>query len=279
MNPYEILGVAKTATPEEIKKAYRKLAAQHHPDRGGNTAKFQEIQAAYDTLSDPAKRAQLDNPVHQMGPGHFHFDFGNGDINDIFARFNFGGGPNPFDNFRQQQQPRRNRDIRAELNLGLQETLEEQSKTLNIRTSDSRNQNIDIKIPRGITSGTTIKYPGLGDNMFGNLPAGDLYLTVNVLRHPSYTANGLDLVMGLTIDCFQAIIGSEQTVVGLDGKVFVIQTPQGCQPGTKLKIPGEGLYVFQQDIKGNLYIEIQVTIPKDLTEEQKQLIQTIQNQR
>jgi curved DNA-binding protein len=280
MNPYEILGVVKTATPEEIKKTYRKLAALHHPDRGGDTAKFQEIQAAYDTLSDPEKRAQLDNPMHQMGPGHFHFDFGGGDINDIFARFNFGGGPDPFAQFRQQhQQPRRNKDVRAELNVGLQETLQEQIKTLNIKTSDSRNQNIDIKIPRGITSGTTIKYPGLGDNMFGNLPSGDLYLTINVLRHPTYTANGLDLVMGLTIDCFQAIIGSEQTVVGLDGKTFVIQTPQGCQNGTKLKILGEGLYGFQQDIKGSLFVDIHVTIPKDLTEDQKQLIQTIQNQR
>ena len=277
MNPYEILGVAKTATPEEIKKAYRKLAAQHHPDRGGDTAKFQEIQAAYDTLSDPEKRAQVDNPVQQMGPGHFHFDFGNGDINDIFARFNFGGGHDPFAGFRQQQ--RRNRDVRAELNIGLQETLEEQTKTLNIKTSESQRQNIDVRIPRGITSGTTIKYPGLGDNMFGNLPAGDLYLTVNVLQHPTYKVSGLDLVMGLTIDCFQAILGCEQTIVGLDNKVFTIQTPQGCQPGTKLKIPGEGLWGFQQDIKGSLFVEVAITIPRNLTDEQKELIKSIQSQR
>ena len=278
MNPYEILGVAKTATPEEIKKTYRKLAAQHHPDRGGDTAKFQEIQAAYDTLSDPEKRAQLDNPVHQMGPGHFHFDFGNGDIHDIFARFNFGGG-DPFGQFRQQQQPRRNKDVRAQINLGLQDTLHEQMKTLNIRTSDSHNHNVDIRIPRGITSGTTIKYPNLGDTMFSNLPPGDLYLTVNILQHPTYNASGLDLFMSLTIDCFQAILGSEQTIVGLDNKVFTIQTPQSCQSGTKLKIPGEGLWGFQQDIKGSLFIEVAVTIPKNLTDEQKQLIQTIQTQR
>jgi curved DNA-binding protein len=278
MNPYEILGVAKTATPEEIKKTYRKLAAQHHPDRGGDTAKFQEIQAAYDTLSDPEKRAQLDNPVHQMGPNHFHFDFGSGDINDIFARFNFGGG-DPFGQFRQQQQPRRNRDVRAELNVGLQETLVEQTKTLNIKTSDTQRQNIDVKIPRGITSGTTIKYPGLGDNMIGNLPPGDLYLIINVLPHPTYMVSGLDLIMALTIDCFQAILGCEQTIVGLDNKVFTIQTPQGCQPGTKLKIPGEGLWGFQQDIKGSLFVEVAVTIPKNLTEEQRQLIHSIQTQR
>jgi curved DNA-binding protein len=277
MNPYEILGVAKTATPEEIKKTYRKLAAQHHPDRGGDTAKFQEIQAAYDTLSDPEKRSQLDNPVHQMGPGHFHFDFGSSDINDIFARFNFGGG-DPFGQFRQQQQ-RRNRDVRAELNVGLQETLSEQTKTLNIKTSESHQHNINVKIPRGITSGTTIKYPGLGDSMFGNLPPGDLYLTINVLQHPTYKVSGLDLVMALTIDCFQAILGCEQTIVGLDNKVFTIQTPQGCQPGIKLKIPGEGLWGFQQDIKGSLFVEVAVTIPKNLTEEQKELIQAIQNQR
>jgi molecular chaperone DnaJ/curved DNA-binding protein len=274
---YDTLGVTKSATPEELKKAYRKLASQHHPDKGGDTAKFQEIQTAYDVLSDPAKRSQYDNPAPQMGPGGFDFNFGQGNdhMADVFSQFF--GGRNPFGHMHQHQ--RRNKDIRTEMALGLQETLFDQTKTLSIRTSEGNRQEIEITIPRGITSGTTIKYPGLGDNMFTNLPRGDLYLTINVLQHPNYQVNGLELTIDLTIDCFQAILGSEQTVAGLDGKVFTIQTPKGCQPGTKLKISGEGLYGFQQDIKGSLLVRVNVAIPNNFSEDHLQLIKSIQNNR
>ncbi len=273
-NYYETLGVAKTASPEEIKRAYRKLASQHHPDKGGDTAKFQQIEEAYRILSDPQKRAEYDNPAPQMGPGGFHFNFGNGDLGDIFAQFGFGGPGSPFG-----RPQRKNPDIRSEIVLGLQDTLVDQNKTLSIRTSNGERQSIDIRIPRGVTSGTTIKYPGLGDSIMPNLPRGDFYLTVNVARHPSYHVAGLDLVTGLTIDCFQAILGSEQTVVGLDGKVFTIRTPAGCQHGTKLKISGEGLYAFQQDVKGNLLVQVNVSIPTNLSDSQLDLIKTITDQR
>lgn len=273
MDYYQVLGVSKTASPDEIKRAYRKLASQHHPDKGGDTTKFQQIEEAYRILSDPQKRQEFDNPRTQ----HFNFNFGaQPDLNDIFGQFF--GGQNPFNNMRQQQ-PRRNRDIKTEMVLGLQETLFDQRKILSVRTADGNTQEIEITIPKGITSGTTIKYPGLGDNMFNNLPRGDLYLTVNVLRHPSYQVSGLDLVASLTIDCFQAILGSEQTVVGLDGKVFTIQTPNGCQPGTKLKISGEGLWAFQQDVKGNLYVQVNVTVPTNLSADHLEQLKIIQQQR
>lgn len=276
MTHYETLGVPKTATPDEIKKAYRKLASQHHPDKGGDTAKFQEIQTAYDTLSDADKRAAYDNPQSQGF--RFNMNGQEADLNDIFSQFGFNPfGGDPFAHMRNRQQPRRNKDIRAELNIGLQETLSDQNKTLSVKTGNGERQTIDITIPRGITSGTSIKYTGLGDNLFTNLPRGDLYLTVNVIRHPTYQVHGLDLIVSLTIDCFEAIIGSEQTIMGLDGKEFVIQTPRGCQQGTKLKISGEGLWGFQQDIKGSLYIQVNITIPTNLTEEQLQLIQSIRN--
>jgi curved DNA-binding protein len=262
MTHYETLGIAKTASPEEIKRAYRKLASTHHPDKGGDTAKFQEIEEAYRVLSDPEKRAQYDNPQ----PNNIHFNFNNGDINldEIFSRFGFG---NPFANHPNFRQPeRRNKDIRADIQCNLSETLNPQTKTLRIRTSNDQIHTVDITIPPGITSGTTIKYPGLGDNMFTNLARGDLYINVKVVNDTAFEISGLDLLINLTINCFDAILGSEQTVVGLDGKQFLIQTPSGCQPDTKLKIAGEGLTAFQKDIKGHLYVRIKVQIPTDLSQ-------------
>lgn len=269
MNHYETLGIHKGASPEEIKKAYRKLASKSHPDKGGDTATFQRIQQAYDILSDPQKRAEYDNPLQQSGAQRFDFNFGPHDINDIFAQFGFNTA------FRNPHS-RRNSDIRTEITIGLQETLTDQFKTLKITRPNRPPQNVDIKIPAGVTSGTTIKYPGLGDNLFEGLPPGDLYLTINVLRHPSYQPAGLDLIASLTIDCFQAILGSEQTIVGLDGKMFTVKVPAGVQHGTKLKISGEGLPGFQQDIKGNLLVQIHISIPTNLKPEHVQLVQTLQ---
>ena len=270
MNYYEVLGVPKTASQDEIKKAYRKLASQHHPDRGGDTAKFQEIQSAYDTLGDENKRAAYDNPA----PNHqsFNFNFGPDNLHDIFAQFGFGG--NPF----QRVHPRKNNDIRTTINLELKDTLVDQRKTLLIQSNNSR-KNVDINIPRGITSGTTIRYPGLGDNLFPNIPPGDLYVTLNIIPDPKFMVSGLDIIQTLTIDCFQAILGTEQTVMGLDGKLFNVKIHAGCQPNTKLKIPGEGLWAFQKDVKGNLLIQIQISVPTNLTQEQLNLIKQITTQR
>ena len=270
MNPYEVLGVPKTASPEDIKLAYRRLASQNHPDKGGNTARFQEIQSAYDILSDPNKRAEFDNPRpnHQ----HFNFHFGPESLNEIFAQFGF--GQHPF----QRQQPRRNQDYRTNIVLSLEDTLIDSNKNLLLNV-DGQTKTLNIQIPKGITSGTTIKYPGLGDKSIGNFAPGDLYVTVNISHHPKFQTSGLDLITNLTIDCFQAILGCEQTIVGLDQKVFNVKIPAGCQPSTKLKIGGEGMPGFQKDIKGNLLIHITVSIPTNLTDSQKNLLIELQNTR
>jgi curved DNA-binding protein len=274
MDYYSILGVNKQATPEEIKKAYRKLASQHHPDKGGDTAKFQEIQTAYDTLSDPNKRAEYDNP-HQ----NIRFEFNQGQnpfagspFADIFAQFGFGGQP-------FHQHARRNKDLRVEMPVNLADTLQDQEKMISIQLTNSERQTVNITIPRGITSGSTMKYPGLGDNMFTNLPAGDLLVTFQVLPHPLFTPMGLDLITTLHIDCFEAMLGCEKDVTGLDGRIFRIGVPAGVQHGTKMKLSGEGLWAFKQDVKGSLYAQVNITIPKDLTDNQKDLIRSIQNER
>ena len=271
MDYYSILGVNKQATPEEIKKAYRKLASQHHPDKGGDTAKFQEIQTAYDTLSDPQKRQAYDNP--QFDSHNIHFDFGHSPFADIFAQFGF-GNRGPF-----QQQPRRNKDLRVELPVGLADTLQDIDKMISVQMTNGERQTVNITIPRGITSGTTIKYPNLGDHMFTNLPKGDLLVTVQVLPHPTYAPYGLDLLTHLTVDCFEAITGCQKTVTGLDGRIFQVTIPAGTQPNTKLKLTGEGLWAFRQDVKGSLFVEVLVSIPKDLSADQINIIKSIQTTR
>lgn len=269
MNPYDTLGVSKLATEEEIKRAYRKLASQHHPDKGGDTARFQEIQSAYDILTDPIKKQNFDHPPSST---HFHFNFNDPNIESIFQQFGFGA------HVFNQGRARKNHDIRTTISLNLEDTLHDCRKTIIVQTAN-QTRTLEIQIPKGITSGTTIKYPALGDNLFSNLPSGDLYLTVNINPHDRFQVSGLDIITNLTIDCIQAILGCEQTVIGLNNKIFSIRIPPGCQPNTKFKIAGEGLHAFQHDIKGNLLVQILISIPINLTDFQKNLLIELQTTR
>ena len=268
MNLYEILGVSNTASTEEIKKAYRRLASKHHPDKGGDTAKFQEIQTAYDTLSDPVKRQDYDNPRHN----DFHFNVNTGDLNDIFGRFgfNFGQGFTGI---------RKNRDLRVNISLNLEETLTDQVKTLSIRNADGSRKNLDVTVPRGITSGTTMKIPGFGDQSMTNLPPGDLLVNIDIAPHSNYNARGLDLYTPVQIDSLEAMVGCEKIVTGLDGRQFLVNIPAGTQQDVKLKILGEGLWGFQNDIKGHLFAVVKIKVVGDLDDATKDVIRNIIDKR
>jgi curved DNA-binding protein len=271
MTHYETLGVAKDATADDIKKAYRKLASQHHPDKGGDKTKFQEIQVAYDTLSDINKRQQYD--MQQNGGGHREFHFHSGDINDIFRSFGFGG--DPFGIHRQPQ--RRNRDLRIEVPIPLVTTLEEQSKTIQVKTTNGDTSTLEVKIPRGITNGTQIKYSGLGDNLFNTLPRGDLYVQFNVHNAENFIVNNIDLYTKISVNCLLATVGGVVNVTGLDSKVFELTLPAGTQPGIKFRIPQQGLYQLNSNIRGDLYVELVLTVPQDLSVENLETIKSIIN--
>lgn len=276
MNYYEILGVTTSASADEIKKAYRKLASQHHPDKGGDTAKFQEIQAAYDTLSDPAKKQQYDNGGQSNGP-QFRWHTGSGaapDINEIFRNFGFSFGADPFGPARQQ---RRNKDLRIEIPVPLVSTLEKQSKTVSVQTTNGERQTIEVNIPRGITNGMQIKYAGLGDNLFNTIPRGDLYVHFAVHGAEGFLVNNIDLYTQINVNCLVAIAGGEETVTGLDGKTFVINIPPGTQPGVKFRIPKQGLYQLNSDVRGDLYAEVRITVPQNLPENQIEIIRSLIN--
>lgn len=256
-NPYDTLGVPRSASDEEIKKAYRKLAAQHHPDKpGGNTAKFQEIQQAYETLSDPVKRQQHDNPS-PFGPQGQHFDFhfshGPDDIfRNIFSQFSHGGF---------HHQVRRNKDLRVNIVVPLATTFDNQHKTISVQTTKGERFNIDLNIPRGISNGTTIKYSQMGDNFFDTLPRGDLYVIVNVQPNEKFEVQGINLSTYLEIDALEAMIGVEKQFETIDGKIFVIKIPAACQFGTKFSLSGQGLYQINSSIRGDLIVNVMVKIP------------------
>ena len=278
-NAYETLGVPKGASDEEIKRAYRRLASAHHPDKGGDTAQFQEIQSAYETLSDPVKRQQHDNPnpfSQHFGAGpqgnHFEFNFGGGE--DIFTHFfnqGFPGG-HPF----QQRQPRRNKDLRVQLTVTLSSTLEAHRKTISVQTTKGDRYNIDIDVPRGVGDGTTIKYAQMGDNMFDTLTRGDLYVIITLQHDNRFELHGINVVTRIEIDSIDAMLGCDKVIAGIDGKEYSIKIPQACQPETKFGLQGQGLYQMNTNHRGDLIAVVNVKTP-NLTEQQLNILRNIRS--
>jgi curved DNA-binding protein len=277
-NAYETLGVPKGASEEEVKKAYRKLAAKHHPDRGGDTAKFQEIQGAYETLSDPQKRAQHDNPTpfqHHQGPdgSHFEFHFGGGAApEDIFQQFfSQGFGNNPF---HRQQQTRRNKDLRINLQITLAETLNDHRKSVSVQTTKGERFTVDVNIPRGVGAGTTIKYSQMGDNFFDSLTRGDLYVIINIIADQRFELHGINLVTNLEINSIEAMTGCDKIIQGIDGREYNIKIPKACQFGTKFGLQGQGLYQMNTDARGDLIVNVTINTPM-LSDDQLNILRNI----
>lgn len=271
MDYYKILNVSNSASKDEIKAAYRKLAAKHHPDRGGDTSKFQEIQRAYDVLMDNTKRSEYD----AMNSENFSNTNFPPNMEDVLKNFGFSFGND--DQIFTQVFRRKNPDIKTSITIDLKETLSESTKFIRVKTKNDEEKTLEIKIPRGIKSNTVMKFSGGGEKIFSNMPPGDLYLTVIVLDDKKFTQRGLDLEHEIHIDCFDAILGTEIEITALSDRIFSIKIPQHTQQNTKFKIPGEGLYEFQKDIRGNLYVRINITVPQQLSESQIELVKKIKN--
>lgn len=265
---YKILGINRESSPEDIKKAYRRLAAQHHPDRGGDTAKFQEIQAAYDTLIDPNKKAQYDNPQPQMGG--FHFQGGMPpEFEDIFRHF---GGPfGDMFGFRQTHQ--RNKTLNIQTSITLEEAHQGKDLIANLTLPSGREQLIEVKIPAGISDGMTLRLQGMGDDSYANLPRGDIHLTITVQPHPTFTRHGDDLIRPIEIDCVDAMLGKIVAVETIDKKTLNVTVPPGTQHGQTLVANGHGMpQVNDPRFVGRLLMPINVKIPTQLSEHQKSLL-------
>ena len=272
---YQTLGVDRNASPDDIKRAYRKLAAQHHPDKGGDTAKFQEISAAYDTLSNPDKKAQYDNPQPQFqnapggggSPGGFYFHTGGGippGFEDIFAQFGM---------FGQRQQPK-NRTLNIQTTISLEDAFNGKDLVASIGLPSGREQMVEIKIPVGTHDGLVLRLAGMGDDSVPNAPRGDIHLTVSVLEHPKFRRQGDDLTCNIEISCIDAMLGKTMQVDTIDGKTLEITIQPGTQHGQTLAAAGYGMPKLNDNrYKGRLLMPVVITIPTFLTNEQKRILQ------
>ena len=238
-NHYQTLGVERTASAEDIKRAYRKLAGQHHPDRGGDTAKFQTIQAAYDVLGDPGKRQQYDNPAPQFSGGA-PFDFDN--IFNMFgARFQQPGQP-------QQQ-------VRMSLWITLADVARGGRRTVSLG-----NMTVEIEIPLGINDGDNVQYANLG-------PGGtNLIVNYRIHPHPRWQRQALNLTQDETVLVWDLILGGELPVRDIQGNTLNMMVPAGTQPGTMLRLKGRGLR-DRSGKTGDLFVRIQARLPDNIPQE------------
>ena len=251
MDYYNILGVDRNATLDEIKKAYRKLASQHHPDKGGDTAKFQQIQTAYDTLGDETKKQQYDNPINMHSPGGFAFNFGSGSIHDIFEQF--GGIHNMFNQQRGVQ------TFRTRVNIHLIDAYRGIKKALQLHTNNGPSI-ISIDVPKGVMSGQQIKYENL-------LPNANLLVEFIVQPDLRYDRQMQDLYSNIPISMFDLITGTKIHFTTISGKMVEVEIKPMTQPHMQLKLIGQGMPVINSTHYGDQILLLKPFIPDNIHNE------------
>ncbi|MCX7982068.1 MAG: DnaJ domain-containing protein [Syntrophales bacterium] len=297
---YKILGVSRNASLDDIKKAYRKLAFKWHPDRNPeNKAQaeemFKKISEAYAVLSDEEKRKQYDTfgSADQFRQRYSQEEIFRGfDLNEILRSFgfDFGGGRGftrrttrgTFDPFAdlfggghsyEYEMPQRGEDLHFNLSISLEESVFGAEKKIAI-PKDGKIDEINVRIPAGITAGKKLRVAGRGSPGKNGGPAGDLYLHINILPHPIFAREGNDIYIEKSISLSQAILGTTIEVPTIDGSIKRVKVPAGTQPNTKIRMKGCGVQGLKGE-KGDQYVKITVDIPKKLTSKQEELVRQL----
>lgn len=241
MDYYSILGVAKTASADEIKAAYRKLAKEFHPDRnGGDDSQIKKINEAYETLKDPNKRQTYNQPQSQR-----QHQYNSQNMNNIYESF-----------FGQQKAMRKNADIAISIKIDLEDVASGKDIIGRYKLYSGKDEVATIKIPPGVESGVTMRYYGLGDDSVSSAARGDLLVKIIVNLHRVFLRDRLHLRTKCVINVFDLILGTDISIEKLGGGPLTVKIPKGTNPGTILSIHGYGLPEMNTGRTGNLYLEI-----------------------
>ena len=295
---YETLGVARTASPEEIKQAFRKLARVHHPDVAKNKAtgeaKFKEINEAYEVLGDPDKRRKYDElganwqdgasgpfadgarprSRTSAAPGGADFEFGGTGFSDFFESF-FGSGRGGFQatgrgpvDMDEEDLVHPGNDVEADLLVTLEEALRGSKRKVTLRRpapdgGEDRLDTYQVRIPAGVHEGQRIRLAGQGGAGYGGAPAGDLYLRVRLARHPDFSVQASDLYFDLDLAPWEAVLGVTVKIPTLDG-LTSLRVPPGTAAGSRLRLRGLGLPREGQN-RGDLYATVRIQVPPSVS--------------
>lgn len=294
-DPYQILGVTRTATQDEIRRAYRRLAKEHHPDRNpGNKAaeqRFKEIQAAYDVVGDPERRTQYDR-FGEGGPapdvrtwtssGHAPFgggfDFGNGDdLSSIFEQFFSRAGGTATRGRRRTAAPRRapGADLEHAVELTFEEAARGCARDVRIAGAGGHVEHITFRVPAGVAHGQRIRVRGKGQEGSGG--RGDLLIECRILPHAYFRRDGLDVLLDLPLTFGEAALGTRVEIPTLDGPTW-LTVPAGASSGTKLRLRGKGIRDSRTDATGDMFAIVKIVAPRTLAPRARDLVAELERE-